>query len=171
MSRLATEPATRLAVLLVFVIFCLRLPLLLVPLFSSSLCPLSSSHSPLTLLCCSPVYVRHIKLSIYCCKSVARCFLLLALPLAFLQTTPSHTHTYTRTHTHARRQQSALVCIARSRFVGFVIIVGSSLGAMPTRQQAFQLAIWLWRWLCHCPKGMGSCRAWQGGVALSLRGG
>lgn len=101
MSRPATEPATRLAVLLVFVIFCLRLPLLLVPLISSLSLP--SSHSPLTLLCCSPVYVRHIKLSIYCCKIVARCFLLLALPLAFLQTTPSHTHTRTHTRTQAAK--------------------------------------------------------------------
>lgn len=118
MSRLAAEPATRLAVLLVFVIFCLRLPLLLVPLFSSPLYPLFSSQSPLTLLCCSPVYVRHIKLSIYCCKIVARCFLLLALPLAFLQTTPSHTHIHPYTHTCTQAAKCISVHCALS-FRGF----------------------------------------------------
>lgn len=81
--------------------------------------------------------------------------------------THTHIHPYTHIHTH-RRRQSALVCIARSRFVGFVIIVGTSLGAMPTRQQAFQLAIWLWRWLWLCPKGLGCCRGLARGA---LRGG
>lgn len=118
MSRLAMEPATRLAVLLVFVIFCLRLPLLLVPLLSPPLpSPLSAAHSPLRLLCCSPVYVHHIKLSIYCCKIVARCFLLLALPLAFLQTTPSHTHT--PVHTHAETQAKCISVHCALSFRGF----------------------------------------------------
>jgi len=66
---------------------------------------------------------------------------------SFLQTTPSHTHTHTYTNIRIRIHEciSICMCIASSRFVGFVIIVGSILGAIPTRQQAFQL--WLWRWL------------------------
>lgn len=170
MSRPATEPATRLAVLLVFVIFCLRLPLLLVPLISSLFLPSLlfplSSHAALLLSClCAPHKTINLLLQ-------NRCALFPFAGASFsLPADDALTHTHPYKHTHARRQQSALVCIARSRFVGFVIIVGSSLGAMPTRQQAFQLAIWLWRWLCHCPKGLGGCRGWQGGVALSLRGG
>lgn len=164
MWRLAMEPATRLAVLFVFVIFCLWLPLLLVTLLSL-FCTLSSQAALLLSCLCAPHKTINLLLQ-------NRCALFPFAGASFSlpaddALTHTHIHPYTHIHTH-RRRQSALVCIARSRFVGFVIIVGTSLGAMPTRQQAFQLAIWLWRWLWLCPKGLGCCRGLARGA---LRGG
>jgi len=58
--------------------------------------------------------------------------------------TPSHTQTHTHTHTHIYilicidgHKHGVHLCAAWSLFVGFVIIVGSLLGATLTRQQAF----------------------------------
>lgn len=99
MSRLAMEPATRLAVLLVFVIFCLRLPLLLISLLSPptplpSLCCTLSSQAALLLSClCAPHKTINLLLQ-------NRCALFPFAGASFsLPADDALTHTHTRTHT------------------------------------------------------------------------
>lgn len=107
MSRPATEPATRLAVLLVFVIFCLRLPLLLVPLISSLplLFPVSS-HAALLLSClCAPHKTINLLLQ-------NRCALFPFAGASFsLPADDALTHTHTPIQTHTRTEAAKCISV------------------------------------------------------------